>query len=145
MQKTIIVTGGGRGIGLAVIKRFVADGDTVVATDLKFSDEAKALAASSGGKLTLVEGDVSKPADVAALVADATTRHGHIDILVNNAGVLLSKATVDTTIEDWTRVIAINLTGTWNCLHAVLPGMIARRSGRIINISSELGLIGFAT
>ncbi|QPC91711.1 SDR family NAD(P)-dependent oxidoreductase [Mesorhizobium sp. INR15] len=145
MQKTIIVTGGGRGIGLAVIKRFVADGDTVVATDLKFGDEAKALAASANGKLTLVEGDVSKPADVAALVADAIARHGHIDILVNNAGVLLSKATVDTTIEDWTRVIAINLTGTWNCLHAVLPGMIARRSGRIINISSELGLIGFAT
>lgn len=148
MRKVVVVTGAGRGIGLAVTKRFVADGDEVVALDLRFSDEAKALqesARANGGELTLIEGDVSKPQDAAAFIAAATSRHGRVDILVNNAGVLLSKATVETTFEDWTRVIAINLTGTWNCLHAVLPGMIAQGSGRIINVSSELGLIGFPT
>jgi NAD(P)-dependent dehydrogenase (short-subunit alcohol dehydrogenase family) len=148
MRNVVVVTGAGRGIGLAVTKRFVADGDEVVALDLRFSDEAKVLAetaGANGGELTLIEGDVSKPADAAALIAAAISRHGRIDVLVNNAGVLLSKATVETTFEDWTRVIAINLTGTWNCLHAVLPGMIAQGSGRIINVSSELGLIGFPT
>ena len=148
MRNVVVVTGAGRGIGLAVTKRFVADGDNVVALDLRFSDEAKALqeiARANGGELTLIEGDVSKPHDAAALIAAAISRHGRIDVLVNNAGVLLSKATVETTFEDWTRVIAINLTGTWNCLHAVLPGMIAQGSGRIINVSSELGLIGFPT
>jgi 3-oxoacyl-[acyl-carrier protein] reductase len=148
MQNVVVVTGAGRGIGLAVTRRFVADGDEVVALDLRFGDETKALvetATANGGSLTLIEGDVSRPADAAALIAAAVSRHGRIDILVNNAGVLLSKATVETTFEDWTRVIAINLTGTWNCLHAVLPSMIAQGSGRIINVSSELGLIGFPT
>ncbi|QND64531.1 3-oxoacyl-ACP reductase FabG [Mesorhizobium loti] len=146
MRKIVVVTGAGRGIGLAVTRRFLADGDAVVALDLRFGDEARSLAETAGGgALTLIEGDVSRPQDAAALIAAAISHHGRVDILVNNAGVLLSKATVETTFEDWTRVIAINLTGTWNCLHAVLPGMIARGAGRIINVSSELGLIGFPT
>ncbi len=148
MQKVVIVTGAGRGIGLAVVRRFLADGDLVFANDLRFGDEAKALpakAGETGAELTLIEGDVSKAEDVAGIVAAATSRHGRVDVLVSNAGVLLSKATVDTTQDDWARVVGINLTGTWNCLHAVLPGMVERGAGRIITISSELGLIGFPT
>lgn len=116
--------------------------------DRHFGDEAAAVveqAKANGGGATLVTGDVSRPEEVAALIEAADASYGRIDVLVNNAGVLLCKASVDTTNEDWARVIGINLTGTWNCLHAVLPGMIERRSGRIINISSELGLIGFST
>jgi len=148
MKRVIIVTGAGRGIGLAVARRFAVTGDLLVLNDRQFGDEAAEIvdqAKSSGGDVAFVTGDVSRAEDVAALVTTAMDRHGRIDVLVNNAGVLLSKATVDTTDEDWARVIGINLTGTWNCLHAVLPGMIERRAGRIINVSSELGLIGFAT
>ncbi len=148
MQRVVIVTGAGRGIGLAVAQRFARAGDLLVLNDRQFGEEAQALAGSSGrtgAEVTLVAGDVSREEDVAGLVGEATSRYGRVDVLVNNAGVLLSKPTVDTTMEDWSRVIGINLTGTWNCLHAVLPGMIARGAGRIINVSSELGLIGFAT
>lgn len=148
MQRVVIVTGAGRGIGLAVVKRFLADGDLVFANDLRFGDEARALpakASETGAELALIEGDVSKAEDVAGLVATAMSRHGRVDVLVSNAGVLLSKTTVETTPQDWARVIGINLTGTWNCLHAVLPGMVERGAGRIITISSELGLIGFPT
>ncbi len=148
MQRVVIVTGAGRGIGLAVAQRFARAGDLLVLNDRQFGEETQALAGSSGrtgAEVTLVAGDVSREADVAGLVGEATSRYGRVDVLVNNAGVLLSKPTVDTTMEDWSRVIGINLTGTWNCLHAVLPGMIARGAGRIINVSSELGLIGFAT
>ncbi len=148
MQRVVIVTGAGRGIGLAVAQRFARAGDLLVLNDRQFGEETQALAGSSGrtgAEVTLVAGDVSREEDVAGLVGEATSRYGRVDVLVNNAGVLLSKPTVDTTMEDWSRVIGINLTGTWNCLHAVLPGMIARGAGRIINVSSELGLIGFAT
>jgi 3-oxoacyl-[acyl-carrier protein] reductase len=148
MQRVIIVTGAGRGIGMAVARRFAAAGDLLVLNDRQFGNEAADIIGqvkSSDSEVTFVTGDVSRTEDVSALVEAATARYGRIDVLVNNAGVLLSKASVDTTAEDWARVIGINLTGTWNCLHAVLPGMIERRAGRIINISSELGLIGFAT
>ncbi|QJP17416.1 3-oxoacyl-ACP reductase FabG [Starkeya sp. ORNL1] len=148
MQRVIVLTGAGRGIGLAAARRFALAGDLLVLNDVKFSDEALALETTAreyGGDVIFLAGDVSDPSEVTTLVATAEGRHGRVDVLVNNAGVLLSKPTIETTMEDWIRIISINLTGTWNCLHAVLPGMVARRAGRIINVSSELGLIGFPT
>jgi NAD(P)-dependent dehydrogenase (short-subunit alcohol dehydrogenase family) len=89
--------------------------------------------------------DIGKPDEAAGFIEAAETRFGHIDILVNNAGVLVSVPTHECTWEQWERIIAINLSGTFSCIKAVLPDMIRRKSGRIINVSSELGIIGFAT
>lgn len=146
-QRVVVVTGASRGIGLAVARRFAATGDILVLIDRQLGDDSAVtdLAKSNGGDAMFSVGDVSQLDYVEAVVGDVVTRYGRIDVLINNAGVLLSKATVETTPEDWARVIGINLTGTWNCLRAVLPSMIEQRAGRIINISSELGLIGFAT
>lgn len=148
MRRVIIVTGAGRGIGLAIATNFALAGDLLVLTDLAFSKDAEsiiALARQHGGDAVLIAADVASTADVHMVVSEAITRFSHVDVLINNAGILLSKATADTTDEEWHRVINVNLGGTWNFMRAVLPSMTARRSGRIINVSSELGLIGFPT
>lgn len=146
MTRSVIITGAGRGIGRATARRFAASGDHLVLMDRQFGDdigELESAAQAAGGSVTIRKGDVTVSEDVAALIAAALNGQGRIDVLVNNAGILLSRATTDTTIDDWNRIIAVNLTGTWACLHAVLPSMLKQKSGRIINVSSELGLIGF--
>jgi 3-oxoacyl-[acyl-carrier protein] reductase len=80
-----------------------------------------------------------------AFVAEAEHKYGQVDVLVNNAGILHSVPTVAETWERFERMMAVNLGGTFATIRAVLPGMLKRRSGRIVNVASELGLIGFAT
>lgn len=147
MTRVVIITGAGRGIGLATAKRFAKGGDHLFLIDRQFSDEigdVRTEAKFAGGSLTMIEGDVTESGNVSKVVKAALEAHGRIDVLVNNAGILLSKATAETTMEEWSRIIAVNLTATWSYLHAVLPVMLRQKQGRIINVSSELGLIGFA-
>ncbi len=100
---------------------------------------------AKGGDGLIFKADVSKPQEAADFIAAAEQEFGRVDVLINNAGILHSVATHEATFEQWERTIAVNLTGTYCCLRAVLPGMLRRKAGRIINVSSELGLIGFPT
>jgi NAD(P)-dependent dehydrogenase (short-subunit alcohol dehydrogenase family) len=148
MTRCIIITGAGRGIGRATAQRFANSGDHLVLMDRKFDndvDELEQTARAAGGSVIAQTGDITVAQDVAALISTALEMHGRLDVLVNNAGILLSRETTQTTMDEWNRVIAVNLTGTWACIHAALPTMLAQKSGRIINVSSELGLIGFPT
>jgi NAD(P)-dependent dehydrogenase (short-subunit alcohol dehydrogenase family) len=148
MGRVIAITGAGRGIGLAIARRFAALGDRLALNYLdagKNLDAVIADAKAKGGDAMALKGDISRPDEATAFVRAAEERYGQIDVLINNAGILISVATEECTWDQWARTIAVNLSGTWSCLRAALPGMIKRRSGRIINVSSELGLIGYPT
>ncbi|MNO70985.1 3-oxoacyl-[acyl-carrier-protein] reductase FabG [compost metagenome] len=108
-------------------------------------DAVLRLAEENGGGGFTIQADVSHPEGATAIIREAESRYGRVDILVNNAGRLVSATVAQTTWAQWQEMINTNLGGTWACMQAVLPGMLARGQGRIINISSELGLIGFPT
>ena len=140
--KTALITGGASGIGLAVAFRFAGEGAAVAIVDIDadaLEQAAKQLAAN-GASVHTAAGDVSNVADVEAAIASTTEKLGPIDILVNNAGVFVLKSYVDHTDDDWRRILNINLDGTHNFLSRVLPGMIERGSGAVINISSVAAL-----
>ena len=148
MGRVIAITGAGRGIGLAIARRFAALGDRLALNYLDAGENLDAVIADArakGGDGMALKGDISRPDEATAFVRAAEERYGQIDVLINNAGILISVATEECTWDQWARTIAVNLSGTWSCLLAALPGMIKRRSGRIINVSSELGLIGYPT
>ncbi len=127
-----VVTGGGSGIGAAIVRRLASEGATVTVADLDAA-RAGAVAKEVGG--AAVQLDVSDPAAVRA----AFDEIGPIDLLVNNAGVDRFAFFVDTVPDDWDFVLGVNLRGTMACTHAVLGGMQERRSGVIVNVSSEAG------
>jgi len=148
MGRVIAITGAGRGIGLAIARRFAGRGDRLALNYLHAGENLDAViaeATAKGGEGMALKGDIGQPEEAKRFIGAAEERYGHIDVLVNNAGILISVPTEECSWDQWQRTIAVNLSGTWSCLSAVLPGMIKRRSGRIINISSELGLIGFPT
>jgi 3-oxoacyl-[acyl-carrier protein] reductase len=148
MGEVIAVTGAGRGIGLAIAQAFAREGKRLALHhhgSAAALGEVVALAASAGGAVHLVPGDFTERANAEAFVRSAEAHFGRIDVLVNNAGVLVSAPAHETAWADWDRTLAINLDATWACMRAALPGMLSRGRGRIINIASELGLIGFPT
>jgi NAD(P)-dependent dehydrogenase (short-subunit alcohol dehydrogenase family) len=138
--KVAIVTGAGsiRGIGQASALAFARENATVVVTDLDLQGaERTAQAAQQSGVKTLaVKVDVTNAQDVQNLVEKTLNAFGRIDILVNNAGITQPVRVLDLTPEDWDRVVAVNLKGTFLCSKAVLPTMIAQNFGRIVNLSS---------
>ena len=139
-----LVTGAGQGIGEAVVRAFAAEGARVCIADV-MGDRARALAAelardgveAMGGRC-----DVASRSEVDALVAETTARFGRIDILVNNAGIIRPAMLHKMSAEQWEAVLGVHLTGSFNCLQAVAPGMMARRYGRIINVTSTAGMQG---
>ncbi len=137
--KTVIVTGGGGGIGGATSKRFAADGAKVAVFDMnveaaqKVVDEIKA----AGGVAQAFKCNITDRAEVDAAVAAAEAALGPIVVLVNNAGWDVFKPFTKTVPAEWDKLIAINLTGALHMLHAVLPGMAERKYGRIVNIASD--------
>jgi len=144
--KTVLVTGGGSGLGLATARRFAEGGATVVINDLR-EETAAAAAADLGPGHHAVGGDVSKEADVRAFVERAVGITGRIDILVNNAGVPDSfTPTVDQDLSHWQRLIDIHLTGTYLVSKTVAPHMIAAgQGGAIVNLNSIAGVVGLLT
>lgn len=141
--KTVLVTGGGSGLGLAAARRFAQGGARVVINDLR-ADAAVAAAAQLGALHLGVGGDVSSEADVKAFVEQALRLTGRIDILVNNAGVPDSfTPTVEQDLAHWRRLIDIHLTGTYLVSKTVAPHMIAAgEGGAIVNLNSIAGVVG---
>jgi NAD(P)-dependent dehydrogenase (short-subunit alcohol dehydrogenase family) len=139
--KVAIVTGGSSGIGRASAELFAREGARVVVADYK-ADSGRATAEAikrAGGDAMFVQVDVSDSAQVQDMVQAALDAHGGIDILLNTAGILLFGTVLDTEEKDWRRVMDINLTGTFLVCRAVLPHMIKRGGGSIINLTSSTG------
>ncbi len=142
--KTAVITGGGRGIGSAVARAFARAGATVlVASRTRAEIDAVAQELRAAGHRAFAHPcDVARPASIRALVRAATRRLGRVDVLVNNAGIAPSAPIKSITLEDWERVLSVNLTGTFLCTQAFLPGMAERGWGRVINIASVAARTG---
>jgi 2-hydroxycyclohexanecarboxyl-CoA dehydrogenase len=143
-DKVAIVTGGGGGIGGATCARFAQAGAKVAVMDI---DSASASATAdrinaSGGEARSFVCDITDRAQVDAAVDGTVEAFGTVDVLVNNAGWDVFKPFVKTEPAEWDKLIAINLVGALNMHHAVLPIMIARKAGRIVNIASDAGRVG---
>lgn len=136
--KVALITGASQGIGRAIAELFAKEGAVVVATDLKPPAEASA-------NIKFQSLDVTKSEDWKRVVADTVARYKRLDVLVNNAGIVFSYDPIhETTDEDWNTVIAVNQTGVFLGMRAVIPAMRAAKAGSIINISSIWGVVGAA-
>jgi NAD(P)-dependent dehydrogenase (short-subunit alcohol dehydrogenase family) len=145
-ERHVLVTGAGRGIGRAIALAFAEEGARVSVL-ARTEEELRAVERSGSalaGTVAALPADVAERPAVEAAVAAAVAARGEIDVLVNNAGTFLWKPFVATSPEEWDRVIATNLGSAYNLCRAVVPGMVARRRGRIVNVSSIHGLHGDA-
>ena len=139
---TAVVTGGAQGFGRAITERFAASGARVAIWDRDMA-LAERTAAELGERVTAIVCDVTDPAKVAKARDATVSRLGRIDILVNNAGIAGTNAkTWETDVEEWRKVMRINLDGPFICSRAVAPLMIAQNYGRIVNIASIAGKEG---
>jgi 3-oxoacyl-[acyl-carrier protein] reductase len=139
--RTALVTGSTRGIGLAIAQVLYGAGAKVAVAG-RDAERARAVAASLGDRASGVACDVAQSAQVTAAVSAAEAVLGPIDILVNNAGLARDNILLRLSDEDWDAVLDANLKGAFHTTRAVIKGMMKRRSGRIINITSIVGLIG---
>ena len=142
--RTAIVTGAAQGIGAAVAAALAESGAKVCAVDLTL-ERAEMLAdklRAGGAEAIGVGCDVSRRDQVDAMVAATHQRFGRVDILVNNAGITRPAMLHKMTESQWDEVMAVHLKGSFNCLQAVVPGMMERRYGRIVNVTSTAGLLG---
>ncbi len=142
-RPVVMVTGAGRGVGRALAGRFAADGYAVGVTG-RTAAALEAVAVELGDPALPIVCDVTDQDDGQRAVALIEARLGTIDVLVNNAGAAESAPFASMPQGIWERMLAVNLTGTYHCMRAVLPGMLARGQGRIINIASTAGKTGFA-
>lgn len=142
--RVAIITGGGGGIGGATARRLGEEGAKVAVLDRNGATASEAAAAISGkgGTARAYAADITDHAGVRATVAKIEAELGPVDILINNAGFDVFKPFVDTTPDEWQRLIAVNLVGALNMHHAVLPGMVERRQGRIVNVASDAARVG---
>lgn len=145
-RKLAIVTGGGQGIGRAIVLDFAEAGVDVVIADinLEAADTAAAEAAAAGSVPLAFELNVADADNVEALVQKVTEKYGRIDYLINNAGITRDALMMRMGNDAWQAVIDINLTGTYLCSKAVIRVMMKQRDGRIVNISSVVGAMGNA-
>lgn len=136
-----LVTGGAGGIGAAIALAFAREGADVAILDRNKEAAARVAAevAALGVKSCVVTADVSDEAEVTAAVAEVVASLGKVDILVNNAGIDTTSPLVDMPTSMWDQMMAVNLRSIFLCTRAVLPGMIERKHGRVINIASQLG------
>ena len=136
-----LVTGGIRGIGRAISERLAARGVTVAAGYSRGQEAADKFVADHPGSTTH-QGNIGSAQDCERVISEVLEAHGKLDILVNNAGITLDKTVRKMTVEDWDRVIQVNLSGAFYLSRAILQHMLDRGSGRIINISSVIGEAG---
>jgi NAD(P)-dependent dehydrogenase (short-subunit alcohol dehydrogenase family) len=142
--RVAFVTGTSRGLGRALARALAAAGAAVACT-ARDLDDARAAAKeveAAGGRARGYRVDVTRTTEVTRAVADAERELGGIDILVNNAGVTLERASAEVSDEEWERVLTTNVSGMFRCARAVVPGMMARGRGKIVNIGSMYGKIG---
>jgi 2-hydroxycyclohexanecarboxyl-CoA dehydrogenase len=145
-DRVILVTGAGRGIGRSIALRFAEEGARVALvarTPAELERTAEQVAAL-GARALVIPGDITAAGDAERAVDLAESEIGPIDVMINNAGMFLWRPFLKLTPADWDRVISTNLTGTANFCRAVLPGMVERGRGRIVNVSSVHGLRGDA-
>ena len=143
-DRVAFVTGAGQGIGAAVARSYAREGAKVAVVDSNYGAAvalAAAIAGEGGGALG-VACDVSRCEQVESATAEVTRAWGRIDILVNNAGITRTAMLHKMTLEQWDQVIAVHLTGAFNCVQAVASGMIERKYGRIIYVTSTAGVLG---
>ena len=138
-QKVAIVTGAARGIGLAIAKKFLEEGYRVALVDIDADELSKADSTLDDNSLAIVC-DVADPRQVESTVAEVKSRFGRIDALVNNAGIAVFKPLLQTTLEEWNRVLAVNLTGPFLFAQACAPIMLENTGGAIVNIGSISGV-----
>jgi NAD(P)-dependent dehydrogenase (short-subunit alcohol dehydrogenase family) len=146
-DKVIIVTGGATGIGLAYCRRAAEEGARVVVADIADPKPAVKEIEARGAQALGVECDVSREEDTQRLATETLARFGGIDVLVNNAalyGTLKRRPFMEIPVEEWDRVMAVNLRGLFLCTRAVFPAMKARGKGKIINIASSTFFKGVA-
>ncbi|CAM4169976.1 NAD(P)-dependent dehydrogenase, short-chain alcohol dehydrogenase family [Pedobacter westerhofensis] len=144
-HKVAIVTGASSGIGEAIAITFAAEGAKVVVSDINEEGGNKVVEKikSNGGEAVFIKADTSKPEDNERLVAETVKQFGKLDIAVNNAGIGGPAAiAAEYKIEDWDKVIAINLSGVFYGLHYQIPALLANGGGSIINMASVLGQVG---
>ena len=139
-MQSVLITGGSRGIGRAMVELFSAEGWQVAFTYLRSEAEAKALAEKTGA--LAIRADAESESEILASVAEAEKAFGSIDCLINNAAISGFSLLTDITTEEWNRFLRINLTAPFIYSRAVLPSMIRKQKGRILNISSMWGLVG---
>lgn len=141
--KVAIVTGGARGIGRGIAEGFAREGADVAIADMAQSADGVSQAIEAMGRKALyLETDVSDEIHVRRMVDGVLRHYGRVDILVNNAGIFTQSLVETLPVEDWDRVIATNLRGTFLCTRFVLPHLLAQGKGVIINIASQLGYLG---
>ncbi len=143
-DKVAIITGAGAGIGRATALLFAREGARVVVADLdpKGGAETVDLIKRDGRQATLALTDVSKASEVQNMVKTTLDTYGRLDILVNNAGIFAEGSVVETTEEDWHRLLRVNLTGVFLCMKYCIPEMIKGGGGAIVNVGSEAGVVG---
>ena len=139
-MKSALITGGSRGIGEAMVKAFSKNGYKVAFTYKKSETAAKALAELTGA--LAIKADSACAEDIIRAVEEAEKQLGGIDCLINNAAISSFSLFTDITLEQWREIMDVNVTGTFLYTKAVVPGMISRKRGRIINISSMWGIVG---
>ena len=143
--KTAVVTGAGRGIGAAIARALAQHGADVAAFDVAEADTRKAADEQLAGRIEHFQVDITDRDSVARAFAAVRQRFGPVAILVNNAGIIRRGGLMDVTPQDWQAVLAVNVTGVFNCCQAVVPEMKQRKAGRIVNISSVAGKTGDVT
>ncbi len=141
-ERTAIVTGAGSGIGRATSHRLVAEGYRVCGLDIDEAGLARTADTAPSGQFTVRVVDLTDVAALEAVLAEVVVEEGVPDLLVNNAGVGVAATTPETSVADWERTIGVNLGGVFHTCRVVLPHMVARGEGVIVNVSSVAGIVG---
>lgn len=143
-DRVAIVTGAGQGVGAAVARAYAREGAKVAVIDLNIESASRVAQeiVDAGGEAVGIACDVADHAQVVAMAAQVNAKWGRIDILVNNAGITRTAMLNKMTSEQWQQVIGVHMTGAFNCLQAVVDGMIERQYGRIIYVTSAAGVLG---